>query len=143
MSKAEVLLVDNDAALLEAVAEMLRLRIGDVNVTTNDSALDALDRIATHQYDAIVADIKMPGIDGLELLKRIQDLQPETPTLLITRHGEHDLAVQSLRGGAHDYVQKPIDGDYFVGSLRHAIEVRQLSRLPPISRRVSSTADGW
>ena len=76
----------------------------------------------------MIADIKMPGMDGLQLLGRIRDLRPETPTLLITGHGEHDLAVQALRGGAHDYVQKPIDRDYFVGSLSHAIEKRRLSR---------------
>jgi two-component system sensor histidine kinase/response regulator len=128
MSKAHVLIVDDDAALLEALAEMLRLRMDNVRVTTTDSAIDAVARIADYDYDAIVADIKMPGMDGLQLLARIQDLQPDTPTLLITGHGEHDLAVQALRGGAHDYVQKPIDRDYFLGSLRHALDVRRLSR---------------
>jgi len=128
VSQGEVLIVDDDAALLDALAETLRMRMSDVNVTTTESAQDALKRIAAMSYDAIVADIKMPGMDGLELLARIQDLQPDTPTLLITGHGEHDLAVRALRGGAHDYVQKPIDRDYFLGSLRHAIEVRRLSR---------------
>src|SRR5207248_4570916 len=64
----------------------------------------------------------------LELLERIRELRPDTPTLLITGHGEHELAVQALRGGAHDYVPKPIDRDYFVRSLTCAIERHRLSR---------------
>ena len=81
-----------------------------------------------HQPQVVISDWLMPGMDGLELLAEIRKLRPDTPTLLITGHGEHELAVQALRGGAHDYVQKPIDRDYFVASLGHAIEVRHLGR---------------
>src|SRR6185312_9331024 len=73
----------------------------------------------TTDYDAIVSDIKMPGMDGLALLQEIRELRPTTPTLMITGHGERDLAVQALRGGAYDFVQKPIDRDYFVAVLEH------------------------
>ncbi|MBA2393913.1 MAG: response regulator [Ktedonobacteraceae bacterium] len=59
----------------------------------------------------------MPGMDGLELLTRIRELRPETPVILITGHGEHDLAIKALRGGAYDYIQKPIDRDTFVAAL--------------------------
>jgi two-component system, sensor histidine kinase and response regulator len=128
MKHTQVLIVDDDSALLEALSESLQLRMGSVRVDTCDSSTAALERLAATDYDAIVADIKMPGMDGLELLAQIHQLRPETPTLLITGHGEHDLAVQALRGGAYDYVQKPIDRDYFVRSLSHAIERRRLSR---------------
>src|SRR5438045_8762288 len=70
----------------------------------------------------------MPGMDGLGVLSEIRKLRPKTPTLLITGHGEHDLAVQALRGGAYDFVQKPIDRDYFVASLERAFELRPLER---------------
>jgi two-component system, OmpR family, phosphate regulon sensor histidine kinase PhoR len=70
----------------------------------------------------------MPGMDGLALLEAIQETRPRTPTLLITGHGEQDLAVQALRGGAYDYIAKPIDRDYFVASLSRAIEVKSLDR---------------
>ena len=128
MRGSRVLIVDDDATLLQALSGALELRMDGVAVETCDSSQDALDRIAATDYDAIVTDIKMPGMDGLELLAEIRKIRPETPTLLITGHGEHDLAIQALRGGAHDYVQKPIDRDYFVSSLTHAIEVRHLSR---------------
>jgi signal transduction histidine kinase len=122
-----VVIVDDDQALLQALSEALQLRLKDVEIATFKSAHAALDSLASTEVDAVVADIKMPRMDGLELLARIRELRPDTPTLLITGHGEHELAVQALRGGAYDYVQKPIDRDYFVGSLRRAIQMHQLS----------------
>jgi len=128
MSVPHVLIVDDDLALLRALPEALRLRMKELTVDTCDSAPAALNRIASIDYDAIVTDIKLPGMDGLALLTEIRALRPDTPALLITGHGEHDLAVQALRGGAYDFIQKPIERDYFVAALTRAIQVRQLRR---------------
>ncbi len=128
MSGARVLLVDDDAALLQALPEALHLRLPELVVDTCDEALEALRRIAEVDYDAIISDIKMPGMDGLALLERVHAIRPSTPTLLITGHGEHELAIQALRGGAYDFVKKPIDRDYFMASLARAVQMRQLSR---------------
>jgi PAS domain S-box-containing protein len=130
-----VLVVDDDAALLEALPETLRLRMDGIVVDTCDSAFDALRRIEDVDYDVIVSDIKMPGMDGLALLSEIKERRPTTPTVLITGHGERDLAVAALRGGAHDLVQKPIDRDYFVASLERAIHLRRLDRQVAEQRR--------
>jgi FixJ family two-component response regulator len=128
MSGARVLVVDDDLTLLEALPELMRLRIKSLSVDTCDMAEAALDRITTTDYDAIVADLRMPGMDGLELLGKVKTLRPDTPTLLITGHGDYDLAVQALRAGAYDYITKPIDRDYFVASLERAIGSRRVSR---------------
>ncbi len=111
MDNARILLVDDDTALLQALPQAVSLRMTAVQVDTSDSALQALDLIKAQDYDAIVSDIKMPGMDGLTLLSHIQQWLPQTPTLLITGHGEHELTVQALRGGAYDFIQKPIDRD--------------------------------
>src|SRR3989449_10073884 len=124
MTALRVLVVDDDAALLQALPEALRLRMSEVTVDTADSAAAALDRIAARDYDAIVTDIKMPGMDGLELLAEIRTHRPDTPILMITGHGERDLVVHALRGGAYDVIQKPIDREYFVASLRRASHTR-------------------
>ncbi len=124
----QILLVDDDAALLQALPQALSLRVNNLQVDTCDSAFEALEQIQDHDYDAIVSDIKMPGMDGLALLEKIQELRPETPTLLITGHGEHNLAVQALRGGAYDFIQKPIDREYVVAALQRAIQTHQLRR---------------
>jgi signal transduction histidine kinase len=128
LTQPRILVVDDDPALLKALPETVRLRLDGVDVDTCDSAPEALERIRRTDYDVIVSDIKMPGMDGLALLAEIKQLRPSTPTLLITGHGERELAVAALRGGAHDLVQKPIDRDYFVASLERAIHVRRLDR---------------
>ena len=128
MNQPRVLIVDDDAALLQALPETLRLRMCQVTVDTADSAAAALDQIAARDYDAIVTDIKMPGMDGLALMAEIRRRRPDTPILMITGHGEDVLAIQALRGGAHDFIQKPIDRDHIVVSLRRAIRARALNR---------------
>ena len=128
MTALRIMVVDDDPALLEALPETLRLRMNGVTVDSADSAAAALDRIASQNYDAIVTDIKMPGMDGLALLSEIRRRRPDTPILIITGHGEHALAVQALRGGANDFIQKPIDRDHFVASLRRAIQAHEQNR---------------
>ena len=128
MTAPHVLIVDDDPALLAALPEALRLRMAGVTVDTADSGAAALDRIAAREFDAIVTDIKMPGMDGLALLAEIQGRQPDTPILIITGHGEHDLSVRALRGGAYDFIQKPIDRDHFVASLHRAIRTNASNR---------------
>ena len=128
MTPAHVLIVDDDPALLQALPEALRLRMGGLTVDTADSVAAALRQIAARDYNAIVTDIKIPGMDGFALLDEIRARQPDTPMLIITGHGERALAIAALRKGACDFVQKPIDRDYFVASLCRAIQVNELSR---------------
>jgi PAS domain S-box-containing protein len=123
-----ILIVDDDPALLDALPAALWLRMADLQVDTCDSALAALDKIEETDYDAIVTDIKMPGMDGLALLREIAVIRPTTPTLLITGHGERELTVEALRGGAYDFIQKPIERDYLVAALERAFEKRRLAR---------------
>src|SRR5438128_2640389 len=123
-----VLIVDDDPALLQALPQVLRLRMGGVTVETADSAGAALDRIIAWDYDAVVTDIKMPGMDGLALLAEIRTRRPDTPTLIITGHGENELVVGALRGGACDFIHKPIDRDYLVTALQRAMATREASR---------------
>ena len=128
MNRPYILIVDDDKTLLQALPQALYLRMESVEVDTSDSAFGALDLIRKHDYDAIVSDIKMPGMDGLALLAKVKELRPDTPTLLITGHGEHNLAIQALRGGAYDFIQKPIDRDYFIAALKRAVQTHQLQR---------------
>jgi signal transduction histidine kinase len=128
MHPPHILIVDDDPALLQALPQTVSLRVPQAQVDTSDSAHRALELIRAFDYDTIVSDIKMPGMDGLELLAQIHELRPETLTLLITGHGDHDLAIQALRGGAYDYILKPVDRDYFVAALEHAMQTRQLRR---------------
>ncbi len=143
-----ILLLVDDPVLVRALPELLRLRMSGVTVDTGDAAT-ALDRIAATDYDAILSDLELPGgVDGLALLGRIRALRPDTPTLVVVAEGEHDLAVQALRGGAYDVIQKPIDQDDFVASVRRAVQTRQLLReverlafLAEVSMRLAASLD--
>src|SRR5258708_3345051 len=128
MHPPHILIVDDDPALLQALPHTVSLRLPEAKVDTSNSAQRALELIRAHDYDTIVSDIKMPGMDGLELLAKIHELRPETLTLLITGHGDHDHAIQAFRGGAYDYILKPIDRDYFVAALDRALHTRRLRR---------------
>jgi PAS domain S-box-containing protein len=128
VTDARILIVDDDPALLEALPQALWLRMEGLQIDTCDSGIAALEKIKQTDYDAIVTDIKMPGLDGLALLREIAKIRPSTPTLLITGHGERELTVEALRGGAYDFIQKPIERDYLVAALSRAFERRRLAR---------------
>jgi signal transduction histidine kinase/DNA-binding response OmpR family regulator len=125
---SRILIVDDDTALLEALPETIRSRMANVSVDIAESGRKALSFITDVDYDAIVTDIKMPELDGLGLLERVRELRPDTPTLLVTGHGERDLAIRALRGGAYDFIEKPIDRDHFIASLCRAVQARRLKR---------------
>jgi signal transduction histidine kinase len=128
MHSPHILIVDDDPALLQALPHTVSLRLPQAQVDTSNSAHRALELIRAQDYATVVSDIKMPGMDGLELLAQIHALRPETLTLLITGHGDHELAIAALRGGAYDYLLKPIDRDSFVAALDRALHTYQLRR---------------
>lgn len=126
MDTAHILLVDDDAMLLQALSQTIILRMSMVEVEVVDSAQEALKRLQEHTYGAIVSDIKMPGMDGLELLAQAHEQHANTPVLLMTGHNDHQLAIQALRGGAYDYILKPVDRDDFIAALYRALQTHQL-----------------
>jgi DNA-binding NtrC family response regulator len=128
MSQARVLIVENDPNLLQALTEALRLRMADIIVNIARSATAALDEIVANEYDAIIIDIKISGTDDLPLLSEIQTRRPNMPTIMITGPGEKPLAIHALRGKAFDFIEKPVDSDCLIASLRRAIEISDLRR---------------
>jgi len=123
-----ILIVDDDAVLLEGLSGMLRIRIPDAQIHTALSAAAGLELLETLEYEAIISDIKMPLMDGLKFMERVKELRPETPILLITGHGDDALAVQSVTGGAYAFIPKPIDRDYFLAWLERALNEQRLTQ---------------
>jgi signal transduction histidine kinase len=123
-----VLLVDDDPRLLLALREGLRRRMPRVHVETCASATKAIEELTNTDYDAVITDVVMPGIDGLSLLDRIRELRPACVTVLMSGIDERDLALRALRGGAYDLLHKPVDLDAFAASVDRVLEVRRLRR---------------
>lgn len=128
MDTAQVLIVDDDPMLLEALSKAIALRMSMVDVRAVSSAREALNLLREHTYGAVVSDIKMPEMDGLALLAQVQERHAEVPVLLITGHSDHQLAIRALRGGAYDYILKPIDRDDFIAALHRALHTHRLRR---------------
>ena len=128
MDVPQILLVDDDPALLQGLSRTLSIHTPDIKVDLAASAFDALKRIQQCDYDAIISDIMMPGINGLELLMRIKAMRPTTPTLLITGHLEPALLQKAMNAGAYDFIQKPVERLLLVGALKRAIQTRVLQR---------------
>jgi YesN/AraC family two-component response regulator len=126
MHTPHILLVDDDLSLLEALPRLITLRLPRVEIATASSGQQALELLEKQEYDTVISDSKMPGIDGLELLAKIAALHPDTPTMLITGHGDQNLITQALRAGVYDFIQKPIDRVYFVAALQRALHTWSL-----------------
>lgn len=105
MNSADILFVDDDRAILEIVREYLA-EIG-YHVDVVDNGLAALERIKGKPYHIVFTDIKMPDIDGLELLSAIKEYRPETEVIIVTGHGSMESAIQAMKYGSYDYLQKP------------------------------------
>lgn len=129
MTLPRILLVDDDPVLLQVLPETLRLRIPELMVDTCLSGLQALERLQISDYDAVISDIKMPNLDGLALLGKIQSGWPDIPIILMTGHGEEELANRGLQGGAFHFVHKPIERETFIASVRRALLARHASRI--------------
>ena len=123
-SHVQVILVDDDPHLRRALSQTLDL--AGLKVVTLDSAQGLVERIEIDWPGVLVSDIRMPGIDGLQLLERVHVRDRELPVLLITGHGDVPLAVQAMRAGAYDFLEKPFASDALLDSVRRALDVRRL-----------------
>ena len=132
--RPKIMVVDDDAYLLMAIGQTLSL--GGYDVDTFSSPVEALDTLKRGPYAAIVSDIKMPGMDGLQFLTHVLAHDAELPVIMITGHGDIALAVTAIKSGAYDFLQKPVDEDVLSACLVRAVEKR---RLVQENRRLNSS----
>lgn len=123
-SGIEIILVDDDQALRRATRQTLEL--AGYAVRDFGTAAQALAQLSRESEAIVITDIRMAGMDGLELFVRIRDLDPDLPVLLITGHGDVDMAVRALHDGAYDFIAKPFPADRLVQSVARAAEKRRL-----------------
>lgn len=122
-----VMLVDDEPDMLS----MLKLVIGkkcDCDILTAPSGIAALSLLETHRPDVIVSDIKMPDLDGLELLKKIRQHDSTISVVIMTGYGTIDMAVHAIKDGAYDFLQKPFDKDHIVRVVKNCLERTSLLR---------------
>jgi DNA-binding NtrC family response regulator len=120
MARVKVLLVDDEVEFTELLAERMRAR--DMDVDTADSGEKAIDLTRQKYYDAIIMDLAMPGMDGIETLKQVLSDNPDQQVILLTGHATVPRSVEAIKQGAVEFLEKPADIDQLVGMIRQAKE---------------------
>ncbi|MEH6442611.1 MAG: sigma-54 dependent transcriptional regulator [Oceanospirillaceae bacterium] len=120
----KVIIIDNDKEITEALAEMLNLE--GFSVIAYQQPEKALNHIAVDCAAVILSDVKMSKLDGLSLLARLQKLDASLPVLLMSGHGDIPMAMQAMKEGAYDFLEKPLQPQYLISQLRRAQEKRRL-----------------
>lgn len=136
MNQPYVLLLDDDADLRHAVSQGLELEGHEVSVFEDPSA--ALSTISRDDYAVIVSDIMMPKMDGFAVLTQVMEIDPVLPVILITGHGDVPLAVNAMKSGAYDFIEKPFTVQKLAAVVERALEKR---RLVLENRRLRETLD--
>jgi two-component system C4-dicarboxylate transport response regulator DctD len=119
-----VIVVDDEAPIREAVQQWLSLSGFDVQLFSRPE--DCLARLPEHFSGVVLSDVRMPGMSGLELLEQLHKRDPDLPVILLTGHGDVPMAVDAMRDGAYDFLEKPFTPETLLGSLRRALEKRAL-----------------
>jgi len=119
-----ILIVDDEASVRDSLYQWFKL--DGYRVDTADEATTALKKLQENPWDIILLDIKMPGMDGIELQNRIKQIDKNIVTIIITAYATVDTAIQALKDGAFDYVTKPIDPDDLSRLIKNAVEKRRL-----------------
>lgn len=119
MSDTTVHVIDDDAALRDSLAFLLGS--AGLLVRSFESAQAFLQELASIEAGCVVTDIRMPGIDGLELLRLLQEMGKGLPVIVMTGHGDVPLAVKAMRLGAADFVEKPFEDEVMIDAVRSAL----------------------
>src|ERR1051325_1174031 len=122
--RVPILFVDDEAPMRQAVTQWLEL--AGFELMVHEDASSAAAKLTAGFPGIVVTDLKMEGMDGLALLRRAQETDPELPVVVITGHGDIETAVEAMRLGAYDFIEKPFVPERFLDVVRHASEKRQL-----------------
>lgn len=114
----KVLLIDDEKDFLDALAERMQTR--DIDVTKSTSAKDALKKVETESYDAVVLDLLMPEMDGLEALKILMAKDPKLQVILLTGHATVQKGVEAMKLGAMELLEKPTNFDTLMDKIKQA-----------------------
>ena len=124
MASERILIVDDEGGMRRLLGRILTREGYDT--TTAANGVEALRLVANERFDLVVTDIKMPEMDGLQLLQEIREFEPSLPVIVITAYGTIENAVQALRAGAYDYIAKPFEADEIKLTVAKVLERERL-----------------
>lgn len=125
MDKFRVLVVDDEEDFLETIVKRLKTR--KIEVTGVDSGVKALSIIDDRDFDVVILDVKMPGLDGIDTLREMKKKKPLLEVIMLTGHASVESGIQGMQLGAFDYVMKPVALDELLEKMRQAYERKLIS----------------
>jgi two-component system response regulator FixJ len=133
-TRGKVYIIDDDEAMRHSLEFLLGA--ADFDVTLFESAQAFLDGLSELEFGCVVSDVRMPGIDGIEMLRRLKSLQCRFPVVIMTGHGDVPLAVEAMKLGAVDFLEKPFDDDLLIAMVDSG-----LKRAEPEARNEAATRE--
>lgn len=122
----KILIIEDEAAIRRVLTKILSEESDTYQVEEAEDGLSGVEKIKSEDYDLVLCDIKMPKMDGVEVLEAVKKIKPEIPMVMISGHGDLETAVNTMRLGAFDYISKPPDLNRLLNTVRNALDRKQL-----------------
>src|SRR5690606_1723570 len=122
----KILVIEDESAIRRVLVKILTEENDAYHVEEAEDGLAGIEKIKKIDYDLVLCDIKMPKMDGVEVLEAAKKIKPETPIVMISGHGDLDTAVNTMRLGAFDYISKPPDLNRLLNTVRIALDRKEL-----------------
>lgn len=123
---SKILVIEDEAAIRRVIVKILSEENDKYELFEAEDGLAGIEKIQKEDFDLVLCDIKMPKMDGVEVLEAIKKIKPEIPIVMISGHGDLDTAVNTMRLGAFDYISKPPDLNRLLNTVRHALDKKEL-----------------
>ena len=123
---SKILIIEDESAIRRVLKKIISEENDSYNVEEAEDGLQGIEKIKSKDYDLILCDIKMPKLDGVEVLEKAKKIKPEIPIVMISGHGDLDTAVNTMRLGAFDYISKPPDLNRLLNTIRNALDKKEL-----------------
>ncbi|WP_439181657.1 sigma-54-dependent transcriptional regulator [Carboxylicivirga taeanensis] len=137
---AKILVIDDQRSIRNTLKDILEYENHTVDLAEDGE--QGLEQFKANKYDVILCDIKMPNMDGMEVLDKLIEINPDAPIIMISGHGNIDTAVEAIKKGAYDFIEKPLDLNRMLVTIRNAIEKKDLvTETKVLKRKVSKTYD--
>ncbi len=137
---ANILVIDDEKSIRNSLKEVLEYEKHNIDLSADGE--EGLELFRKNKYDVVLLDIKMPGIDGIEVLDKIMEEASDIPVIMISGHGNIDTAVEAIKKGAYDFIEKPLDLNRLLITIRNALDKSDLiTETRALKRKVSKTCD--
>jgi DNA-binding NtrC family response regulator len=123
---SKILIIEDEAAIRRVLTKILSEESETYQVEDAEDGVVGYEKIKNNDYDLVLCDIKMPKMDGVELLEAVKKIKPEIPIVMISGHGDMETAINTMRLGAFDYISKPPDLNRLLNTVRNALDKKQL-----------------